>query len=276
MKRRELIQNCVTGFGTGLLSTIALGGMAQRTAAQTANPATLRIEWLGHTCFLFEGEGKRIVVNPFLKIGCTAGYRSPAVAADYVLLSSRQFDEGAAEIIPGNPRVFYDPGAYQLADNTPIQGIRTEHDRVEGKRFGSNTAWRWTQSGISILHLGGIASEISIRQKILMGSPDVLLIPVGGKQPPNGTDKYDAAWPEVYTPQEAKAAIEALNPRLVIPTHYRTQAADPNQCDLAEVQSFLQQMQGSPTRYSETNTLTLTSGTLPSQRSTIQVMGYRI
>jgi L-ascorbate metabolism protein UlaG (beta-lactamase superfamily) len=104
----------------------------------------------------------------------------------------------------------------------------------------------------------------------------VLLIPVGGKQPPNGTDKYDPAWPEVYTPQEAKAAIETLNPRLVIPTHYRTQAADPNQCELVEVQSFLQQMKDVPTRYSETNTITLTPGTLPSQRSTLQVMGYRL
>ncbi|MFZ9736936.1 MAG: MBL fold metallo-hydrolase [Prochlorotrichaceae cyanobacterium] len=270
MKRRELIQN----FGTGLLSTIALGWTAKRTAAQSTG-TTLRVEWLGHTCFLFEGDGKRIIVNPFLKIGCTAGYRSPAVPADYVLLSSRQFDEGASEVIPGDPRVFYEPGAYQLADDTPIQGIRTEHDRLEGKRFGANTAWRWTQGGINILHLGGIASEISIRQKILMGSPDLLLIPVGGKQPPNGTDKYDPAWPEVYTPQEAKAAIEALNPRMVIPTHYRTQAADPNLCDLGEVQAFLQQMKDAPTRYSDTNTLSLSPGVLPAERSTIQVMGYR-
>jgi len=275
MKRRQLIQH----FGAGLLGTIGLGWTSQRAVAQSATntgSGSLSVEWLGHTCFLFEGAGQRIIVNPFLKIGCTAGYRSPTVAADYVLLSSRQFDEGASELIQGNPRVFYEPGAYQLRDNSQIQGIRTEHDRLEGKRFGNNTAWRWTQAGLNILHLGGIASEITIRQKILMGAPDLLIIPVGGKQPPNGTGKYDNAWPEVYTAEEAKKTIETLNPRLVIPTHYRTQAADPNTCDLVEVQEFLQKMNSTPTRYSDTNTIVLSPGTLPTQTPTIQVMGYRV
>ena len=274
MKRRQLIQN----FGMGVLGTLGLGWTAQRAAAQAVNAGatSLTVEWLGHTCFLFQGGGQRIIVNPFLKIGCTAGYRSPTVAADYVLISSRQFDEGASEIIPGEPKVFYEPGAYQLRDNSQIQGIRTEHDRLEGKRFGGNTAWRWTQAGINILHLGGIASEITIRQKILMGSPDLLIIPVGVQQPPNGTGKYDAAWPEVYTAEEAKLTIEALNPRMVIPSHYRTQAADPNACDLVEVQEFLQKMNGSSIRYSENNTIVLNPATLPAARPTIQVMGYRV
>ena len=236
---------------------------------------TLRLEWLGHTCFLFTGEGKRILVNPFAKVGCTTGYRSPAVATDYVLISSRQLDEGAVNVVPGDPAVFYTPGVYQLADKTSIQGIRTEHDRIEGKRFGLNTAWRWTQGGINLLHLGGIAATISTSQKILMGSPDVLIIPVGGKQPPSSTDKYDPAWPEVYTPEEAQAAIATLNPRLVIPTHYRTEAADPKSCDLVGVQDFLQRMKGTPIRYSETNALTLSPSSLPQDALTIQVMGYR-
>jgi L-ascorbate metabolism protein UlaG (beta-lactamase superfamily) len=285
MKRRELLQN----LGTGFVSTLAIGWTAQQVAAQSPNkpkPAspvptakpvsngTLRLEWLGHTCFLLQGEGKRILVNPFAKIGCTAGYRSPAVAADYVLLSSRQLDEGNADIVPGNPQVFYAPGVYQLADKTSLQGIRTDHDRIQGKRFGTNIAWRWTQGGINLLHLGGIASDIGIQQKILMGSPDVLIIPVGGKQPPNGTDKYDPAWPETYTPEEAKAVIATLNPRLVIPTHYRTQAADAKACDLVAVQDFTQLMAGTPVRYSKTNALDLSPSQLPSQL-TIQVMGYQ-
>lgn len=274
MKRRQWIQQ----MGLGVAGTLALGWSARRAAAQTSPPVasgSLRLEWLGHTCFLFEGSGQRLVVNPFLRLGCTAGYRSPDISADYVLLSSRQFDEGASEVIQGDPRIFYEPGAYQLVDGSQIQGIRTEHDRLEGKRFGINTAWRWTQSNINILHLGGIASEITVRQKILMGSPDVLIIPVGGAQPPNGTSRYDPAWPEVYTPAEAKQAIETLSPRLVIPSHYRTQAADPTTCDLVELQTFLALMGDYPIRYSETNNLTLTPSNLPTSAPTIQVMGYR-
>jgi L-ascorbate metabolism protein UlaG (beta-lactamase superfamily) len=40
-------------------------------------------------------------------------------------------------------------------------------------------AWQWTQSGIKILHLGGAAAPIALEQKILMGSPDLALVPVG-------------------------------------------------------------------------------------------------
>jgi L-ascorbate metabolism protein UlaG (beta-lactamase superfamily) len=270
MKRRQFIQNT----STGLFTALGLEWMAQQQSPAQAQDI-LSITWLGHTCCLFVGGGQRVLVNPFQAVGCTAGYLPPNVETDYVLISSRQLDEGASEMVPGSPRVFFEPGAYRLQENNQIQGIRTQHDRIEGQRYGQNVAWRWSQAGVQILHLGGIASTISTRQKILMGAPDVLLIPVGGKQPPNGTSKYDPAWPEVYTPQEAKQTIELLSPRIVIPTHYRTEAADAALCDLVGLQEFLQIMTGTPVNYSSDNILALSSQNLPEQSPLIQVMGYQ-
>ncbi|MEL6502141.1 MAG: Zn-dependent hydrolase, partial [Cyanobacteria bacterium J06623_1] len=36
-----------------------------------------------------------------------------------------------------------------------------------------------------------------------------------------------------------KKAVKSLNPRMVIPTHYRTAAANKENCDLAPVDEFL-------------------------------------
>lgn len=254
MRRRKLIRYAGLGL-VSVLGTEVLSGLG-KVQAQASG---LSIRYLGHTCFLFSGGGPRILVNPFRSLGCTAGYPAPKVATDLLMISSQLLDEGAVEIVPGNPRLLYEPGVYQV-DKLKIEGIRMNHDRVGGRRFGVNVAWKWNQAGIDILHLGGAAAPISVEQKILMGRPDVLLVPVGGG-------------PKAYNPEEAKQAIETLNPRMVIPTHYRTSAAAKDACDLVGVDDFLALMSGVSVRRSG-NTINLSRGNLPSQGMVIQVMNY--
>jgi L-ascorbate metabolism protein UlaG (beta-lactamase superfamily) len=216
------------------------------------------VKWLGHSCFLFTGDGRRILVNPFRSLGCTASYRPPKVAAEIVLISSQLLDEGAVDVVPGNPRLLYEPGVYQF-NKKRIQGIRTEHDRLGGKRFGTNVAWQWKQGGLNLLHLGGIAAPISLEQKILMGRPDVLFVPIGGG-------------PNVYTPAEAKQAIQVLNPKLIVPTHYRTKAT--KDCDSVGVDQFLSLMSGTPVRRGG-DTVSLRSSDVPKEGMAIQVFNYQ-
>lgn len=255
MKRRQLIRYA----GTSMLTALGLGLTSQMSSrAQTGG---LSIQYLGHTCFLFAGNGKRILTNPFRTLGCTTGYRSPKVAADLVMISSQLLDEGAVDVVPGKPRLLYEPGVYQV-EGLRIEGIRTDHDLVGGKRFGTNVVWKWTQGGVNILHLGGIAAPITVEQKILMGRPDVLLIPVGGG-------------PKAYGPEAAKQAIDVLNPRMVIPTQYLTRAAekDKARCDLVPLENFLSLMGGTPINRAGSS-LSLSAGSLPKQGRVIQVMNY--
>ncbi|QLE56773.1 MBL fold metallo-hydrolase [Nostoc sp. TCL26-01] len=254
MKRRQLIGYAGAGLATALVSTL---GSHRQADAQSSG---LSVQWLGHTCFLFTGGGIKILVNPFRKVGCTAGYRQPKVAADLVLISSQLLDEGDIQGLPGNPKLIYEPGAYEFK-SIKFQGIAIAHDRKAGKQFGMNTAWKWKQGGVDILHLGGAAAQISIEQKILMGRPDVLFIPVGG------SDK-------AYNPQEAKQAIEVLNPKLVIPTHYRTQAADAATCSILPLDDFLTLMQGVTLRRSNSDAINISSSNLPDS-TVIQVLSYK-
>lgn len=259
MKRRKLLRytgaSLLTAFGTAWASGW------QATQAQTGN--SLSIRWLGHTCFLFTSGNQRVLVNPFRTIGCTAGYRLPKVEADLVLISSQLFDEGAVEGLPGNPKILYEPGVYQF-NGVQYQGIRTNHDTVGGRRFGTNVAWRWTQGGINILHLGGAAAPIELEQKILMGKPDLLMVPVGGGL-------------KAYNPTQAMDAIKSLNPKLVIPTHYRTQAADSNSCDIVGLDEFLKLSNGSgmPVRNINSDSVTISTADLPANGSTVKVLSYQ-
>lgn len=223
MNRRDLLRLAGTSVLTaGLTATY---NIKKSVFAQNKSADGVTVQWLGHSCFLFTGSGVRILVNPFLPVGCTAKYKAPQVESDVVLISSRLLDEGYASKLPGKPQIIVESGVYEVK-GLEIQGINTFHDREKGRRFGLNVTWKWTQGGVKILHLGGAASPIEIEQKILMGTPDLALIPVGGSE-------------KAYNPDEAFVAMKSLNPKVMIPTQYSTPATDKNNCDLVEVDQFL-------------------------------------
>ena len=220
MKRRHLIRY----GGIGLTTAIATNIMPRRSVlAQDSSGVT--IQYLGHTCFLFTSGDLKVLVNPYETAGCTAGYTLADVQPDVLLVSSFLLDEGAVESVEGDHEVITQSGIHSFKD-IKFQGFSLAHDREGGRRFGKNIAWRWTQGGVNILHLGGVAGTLSTEDKILLGGSDILLAPVGGGM-------------KAYNPQEAKQAVKVLNPRMVIPTHYRTSAANKDNCDLSPVDEFL-------------------------------------
>jgi L-ascorbate metabolism protein UlaG (beta-lactamase superfamily) len=251
MKRRQLMQFA----GAGLVSAVGSGLLASRADAQSGG---VTIQSLGHMAFLFSGSGLRVLANPFRSMGCTAGLPAPKANVDLVLISSQLLDEGAVDVVPGNPKLLYEPGSYDVS-GVKIQGVSMDHDRKGGRQFGQNVAWRWSQGGVSIMHLGGAAAPINVEQKILIGSPDVVIVPVGGG-------------PKAYGPEEAAAAVKVLSPKIVIPMQYRTGAAKAGQCDLVAVDAFLKLMGNTPVRRGGTS-VTLGKGSIPREGMVIQVLG---
>jgi hypothetical protein len=107
MKRRQLVRYA----GAGLVSAIGSGWLTGRAQAQSGG---VTIQSLGHMAFLISGNGMRILTNPFRSLGCTAGLAAPKVNADLVLISSQLLDEGAVDVVPGNPRLLYEAGSYEI------------------------------------------------------------------------------------------------------------------------------------------------------------------
>ena len=253
MKRRQLLQYA----GATFASTLGLG-LASKYQSYQAQSSSLSITALGHTCFLFSGGGQSILVNPFKAAGCTAGYAQPSAAASLVLLSSRLFDEGFLTSQYANTEVLDEPGDYTV-NGLALQGISMPHDRLGGRRFGMNVAWAWTQAGVRVVHLGGAAAPITVEDKILIGRPDVLLVPVGGGS-------------KAYNPEEAVEAVRSLNPKIVIPTHYLTAAASES-CDIVGVKEFIALMSDTPVTAGD-NFLSVSAGSLPSNGMRVEVLSY--
>jgi L-ascorbate metabolism protein UlaG (beta-lactamase superfamily) len=172
------------------------------------------------------------------------------------MISSRLLDEGYLNDLPGQPKVLSEPGVYEFG-NLKIQGVLVAHDREGGRRFGNNVIWKWTQGGVNFVHLGGAAAPLRVEEQILLGRPDVLLVPVGGGD-------------KAYTPAEAVQAIQTLKPKIVIPTHYRTAAAN-DTCTLQPLDTFLSLMQGTPVTRAPSGRLSIRPSDLPAEGMRIQV-----
>jgi L-ascorbate metabolism protein UlaG (beta-lactamase superfamily) len=229
---------CVQRSTGGLLSVTLLTASLALPPAQAQGG--VRITSFGHSALLIEGGGARVLLNPFRAVACAAGLAEPRVNADVILASSLLKDEGAAV---ASGRFLSKPGSYQVA-GLRIEGIGIPHDRVNGRRFGLSTVWRWRQGGLDFAHLGGTAGTITPADRVLLGRPDVLVIGVGGGA-------------KVYTGAEAAAVVRDLNPRRVIPVQFVRSGRAPVGCDQGGLQPFLDAL-GSPTVRQAGSSLSLT------------------
>ena len=76
-------------------------------------------------------------------------------------------------------------------------------------------------------------------------------------------------------PLEAKQALEVLQPRIVIPTHYKTEAADETSCDIAPLEDFLTVMEGTSLRVLNQDTISIAKADLPTEGLLIEVLSYK-
>ena len=185
----------------------------------------------GQRALLIQGGGQSVLLNPYRAVGCAAGLPEPRVQAGVILASSELADEGARGIAAG--RFLVNPGSYRR-NGLKLEGFASPHDRLEGRRFGNATIWRWQQGGLNFAHVGATAGPIGPADRVLLGQPDVLIVGVGG-----GAKIFDAS--------EAAELVQQLNPRQVIPVQYVTGEAPAN-CDQTTVKPFLEAMAGTSVR----------------------------
>ena len=187
---------------------------------------SLEFKNFGHSSILISGKDQSVLLNPFRAVGCASGLVEQNISADIILASSLLPDEGAKT---AKGLFIVKPGSYRIK-SLSLEGFSSPHDRVGGRRFGMSTLWRWKQNGLSFAHLGGAASPLTTTERLLIGTPDVLFIAVGG-----GSKVYDAT--------EAANVVEALNPKIIIPVQYQRKGKNkiPG-CDQEGVEPFLKLM----------------------------------
>ncbi len=158
------------------------------------------IQFYGANCISITHKGTRLVVDDNLT---ELGAKSVLRPDDVALYTCASDNEQPARLSFGSP------GEYEVADISII-GIeaRAHIDEVGTKRA---TMFKLISHESSVFITGHIYPELDDSQLETIGMVDVLMVPVGG----NG-----------YTvdPIGALKLIKAIEPKLVVPTHYADKA----------------------------------------------------
>ncbi len=164
----------------------------------------MEISFLGQASFRIKGKTTTVVTDPFDPE--FVGLKFPKVEGDIVTISHDHKDHNNASIVDGTPFLIQGPGEYEIK-GTSVVGVSSYHDEKEGAERGGNTLYNITIDGMNVAHLGDLGQkELTQNQVELLGTVDILLIPVGS----------------VYTIDAASAAkiTAQLEPKLIIPMHY--------------------------------------------------------
>ncbi|PJE75939.1 hypothetical protein COV04_02170 [Candidatus Uhrbacteria bacterium CG10_big_fil_rev_8_21_14_0_10_48_11] len=157
----------------------------------------MTISWLGQNCFKIEGKNTTVVIDPFE--GST-GNRMPKTAADLLLLP-RPFPVKGRDFLKDDTFTIESPGEYEVKEVL-----------VEGQAAGASkeTVFHFVIDGVHCGHLGNQKILDETAAELLEGV-DILFVPVGGS--------------EVFSPSEAAEVVNKIEPRVIIPMHFKEPAA---------------------------------------------------
>ncbi len=196
----------------------------------------VRLTWLGHAAFKVEGS-RVVLIDPWISGNPATPLKSPEDIdrADVIVVTHSHGDHGlddAVKIAKGTGAVFV--SQYELV-------VKSGLEKVEPMNIGGfvdaggtgvlvslTQAWHTAEvgdptgvvlrlDGVTIYHTGDTGLFSDMRLIGEMYSPDVMLLPIGGR----------------FTMDEEQAAkaVELVRPKVAIPMHYDTFPlikADPN------------------------------------------------
>jgi L-ascorbate metabolism protein UlaG (beta-lactamase superfamily) len=211
----------------------------------------VRLTYYGHSSFLLEAaDGTRVIIDPYQSGAFDGALRYAAIAdtADAVVATHKHDDHGAVDTILGNPQKFVHPSAATVGAWT-ITGIDVAHDAEGGKSRGKNTIVVLDDGDIRAAHLGDLGHLLAPDTVAALGRVDVLMVPVGG----------------FFTidHEQAAAVVDSLDPRIVIPMHYKTPKVD---FPITDVDTFLATQTNVERK--ATSTVEITRAALPTERVT--------
>lgn len=210
------------------------------------------IQWLGHSSFLIvSGSGTKILTDPYTPgaFGGAIGYKPIKISPDIVTVSHSHADHSCLEGLPDDFVVVSQPGTRNVK-GIDFRGVESYHDTEQGALRGMNIMFAMNVDQIRVCHLGDLGHVPSGDEVYQLGEVDILMIPVGG----------------CYTigPADVDRTIERLNPKIVIPMHYRTDVVN---LPIASVEDFTRGKEN--VRRLDTSEIEITKEQLPERREII-------
>lgn len=213
----------------------------------------MKLKWYGHTCFQIQGDnGVTIVTDPYTPE--TAGYDPIPDPADLVVISSGNDSfHCRGDLVPGQPLVINalelaQTGGARAEKGVPFRAVWSM-EALDHRYHDpdANGMYRFEVDGIHIGHMGDVGNPLSDEQMDFFAGLDVLLALAG--------DHPTIALPDL------KAVIDRVQPRLVVPMHFRTLRWKPR--NTLWIESFLSLFDDADVDFAFATEVSLTKAALP-------------
>ncbi|HEX7567265.1 MAG TPA: MBL fold metallo-hydrolase [Anaerolineaceae bacterium] len=168
----------------------------------------MEITWYGHSCFrLAERSMASVVTDPF--DAKATGYEALKLKADIVTVSYDTPEYNYLDAVKGGPHAITGPGEYEIGGVfiTGIQTNGTKHSEDELR----NILYVFDYNGLTVAHLGVLNRVPTQAEVEALGPVHVALVPVGDNMTLNAA--------------KAAEVISLLEPKIVIPMQYATEAS---------------------------------------------------
>jgi L-ascorbate metabolism protein UlaG (beta-lactamase superfamily) len=223
----------------------------------------MKIKWYGQACFIITAEdGTTIATDPYTPE--TAGYVPVSDPAHIAIISSDNDSfHCRADLIPGDPTVVNALALAQNGGKTIEKGI--EISAIEAMEAlnhkyhdpDQNGMYRFVVDGLSIGHMGDMGNALSPQQIDFFRGVDIFLALAGG----HPTIELD----------DLKHVLDEVQPRLIIPMHFRTLSYKPR--NTFWIETFLNYFDQADVDFALGCETTITRQTLP-EKTRVLVMDY--
>ena len=195
----------------------------------------MKLTWMGHACWKVEDDGYSVVIDPFSP-GSVPGCPDIACEADAVLCSHGHGDHNYRQGVTIVSR-----GAYPFE----VKTIPTWHDEAQGALRGYNIIHVIDAGFMRAVHLGDLGHLLNEEQLGQIGTPDVIMIPVGGYY------TIDA--------KTAKQVADSIGAKIILPMHYRGDGFGYDV--ISSVDEFTKLYPQEKVKYYDTNTIEIDEDT---------------
>lgn len=213
----------------------------------------MTIQHFGVSCFKIStkigDEEVSIVTDPYSE---KVGKLPRNLAASIITVSRRGHDHhNEVGAVADGAFVIEHPGEYEVK-GIPIYGMPALHEKKEGRDYHRNVMVQFLVDGVRVVHLGGLKDDLTDEQLAQIGEVDVLMIPVGGG--------------DVLTAAAAADLVSRIEPRIVIPMHYKVKGLE---LAAGGLEPFLKEVGA---KVEETDKLKLSKKDLPQDETKIVVV----
>lgn len=213
----------------------------------------MEITWLGYSAFRTRTRDGFVINDPYS--GKALGIPSfPRATADIVTISHNHSGHNNLDGVKGEPYVIRGPGEYEVKGMF-IFGIPTYHDAKKGSLHGPNTVYVLDAEDLRVCHLGDLGHIPNQSQAEDIGPIDILCVPVGDGHALNAA--------------QAVEVINLLDPRIIIPMHYRHSGEE---TPLDKLDKFFKAMGMEDKEASHQEALKVTKRDLPSDGAQVVVL----